>query len=205
MAELSLLCDVANIVKAVEDVKRWRKVYFFDFDDTLFATSDLKAKGARDSVNYPTLTAELVPLLATGLLLQEMFEYLVPRSQVFIVTNASKGWVDKCLREFMPNLALPKNVQIVSARHKYAHRMPYNPTDWKRFTFFDCISQSKINPDQIVCIGDSEYEHNGVRRMVEYDMQGKLPAIQSIWVVKKQTQNALFATLTDIFQFIKRN
>jgi len=55
-------------------------------------------------------------------------------SNIYIVTNATKDWVDSCLREFYPKLNKyieDESIPIISARDNFSKQAPNNVNKWK--------------------------------------------------------------------------
>ena len=96
---------------------------FIDFDDTLFPTSWLRTNaadlmdGKKGSLGH--LQAPLI-LLATKV--KAMLDAASAVAEVVILTNAKEGWVDFCLKTFMPSL-LPvfQNLKVVYGRVAFAN------------------------------------------------------------------------------------
>lgn len=82
---------------------------------------------------------------------------------VFIVTNASKIWVETCCFIFYPEIYkdLLSRIKIISAREEFEKMLPIE--DWKKEAFLRLGRYySKNIPTNIIVVGDSEYEIESV-------------------------------------------
>ena len=102
-----------------------------DFDDTLFPTTELLQYGlGAESVKKQILT-QFEPYL-----LRFAWWAYHHAHHVAIVTNASEGWVEGCLKQCMPrlwNYVQRVGWSIRSARSQFEHQYPPNAyVGWKR-------------------------------------------------------------------------
>jgi hypothetical protein len=81
--------------------------------------------------------------------------------KVYIVTNASEGWVELSANRFLPKVALElqRDIQIISARTKYEAIYPRNFQKWKVEAFLetrrDMDDEAMTN---LVALGDNIFE-----------------------------------------------
>lgn len=146
-----------------------KTVVFFDYDDTLLASSHLSAQGySLDSTKEftPEIAEELRQLEA---LVIRTLEAALQFSQVFIVTNAETGWVQLSAKKFMPGL-LPvlEKVTVISARSTFEKIHGNNPLKWKFCAFQDALQQAygsmdTVTKKNILSFGDSNVEREAVR------------------------------------------
>ena len=90
------------------------------------------------------------------LLLTESIE----KGNVYIITNAGKGWVEYSANRFYPSIVelLPK-IEIISARGEYEKLYPGNSRQWKIQAFLNLLKNVNIKlVTNIICIGDSLFE-----------------------------------------------
>ena len=84
----------------------------------------------------------------------------IQKGDVFIITNAGKGWVEFSASRFYPNIIdiLPK-LNIISARAEYENVFPGESNKWKIQAFLDLqrIFNVKL-VSNIICFGDSLLE-----------------------------------------------
>ncbi len=66
-----------------------------------------------------------------------LLEVCLKKSQVVIITNARKGWVEFSSKKFMPKVhsIIMKYVKIISARVNYEHLDPEKTFLWKQMAF----------------------------------------------------------------------
>ena len=114
---------------------------FFDWDDTLYPSTYMLGRsilpygGTRLPVDlvepFKVLTESIVSLLTLALNLGD----------VVIVTNADYGWVELCVKAFMPGLKETLfKIQVISARARYEHMAPEYPMQWKISAFRQQLS-----------------------------------------------------------------
>lgn len=83
---------------------------------------------------------------------------------VFLITNASEGWVDYSAKMYMPEVVgVLSRLTIISARSKYEHKYPGAYHKWKFNAFLEI--QKKLDSETItnlISIGDSIIEMEAV-------------------------------------------
>ena len=108
-------------------------ISYFDWDDTCFPSSFLLKKNKNKNntnknenqmqieIEIQTQNKIWIDKLQKSLIL--IWELLLQKGSVYIVTNSEAGWVEKCAKKYMPKL-LPffvKSIKIISARSTYQH------------------------------------------------------------------------------------
>jgi len=133
--------------------------FFFDWDDTLMASTEINMEKDEDDTNnldrFKQLEKSAISILTEASLL----------GKVFIVTNAEKGWVEHSATNYMPNL-LPvlKNIDVMSARSTHETNFPEKPLLWKFAAFSEQLQKcSEEERKHIISIGDSHVERNAAR------------------------------------------
>lgn len=135
-----------------------------DWDDTLFPTSSLQLLGLLygDIALCEDHMEQIVRLTAS---VEKLLRIALQFGKVVIVTNAQKGWVEKCCRRVMPSLLpLFEQIEIVSARSTY-ERCATNPSEWKRLAFdheVEILETSGAQQYDIVSLGDSIHEQQAI-------------------------------------------
>jgi len=90
--------------------------------------------------------------------------------EVIIITNAQQNWVENS-SILMPGLQqFLKKINIISARYLYEHKNS-DPETWKNNVFLDktlnifnkYLQQKQNVVINMICIGDSDYEHNAAK------------------------------------------
>lgn len=142
----------------------YRMIYnaltIFDWDDTLFPTSWIFDKNIRidrpyDVKKYITYFHELDESIANVLIKALSF------GRVMIITNANREWIDKSLI-IIPRTAIivRTRVSVISARDLYIGY--YDPTQWKINVFNNNINRHIKWANQIISIGDADYEYDAL-------------------------------------------
>ena len=138
-------------------------VTIFDWDDTLFCTTHLAKYGVifQSQLNeHLSNQIKEVDTKASNLLLAA-----AELSLVYIITNAVEGWIEHCLKNFMPStkkVIKRFGIKVISARSRYDEIFPWESQQWKRKTFIDIlepINKSLVTLN-LICIGDSKAEIN---------------------------------------------
>jgi len=136
-------------------------VTIFDWDDTLLCTSwlnDLEDNGEAMPRSVEKHLRGIARVVA------EVLELASTYGPVFIITNASEGWVEDSASRWIPEL-LPvlKAVPIISARSKFEKEFPYSPGMWKIKAFSEMQKQLPGNiVTNLLSIGDSNFEMDAV-------------------------------------------
>jgi len=117
-------------------------VQFFDWDDTLYPSTYM---AGRSILPYggSRLPADLVePFKVLTESIVSLFTLALSQGDVVIVTNADHGWVELCVKLFMPELKETMiKVRVLSARALYEHVAPEYPIQWKIHTFRQMLMQ----------------------------------------------------------------
>ena len=139
--------------------KKHNCIIIFDWDDTLLPTSFLTPGGTfyEDSTlsdSEAKKMAELEDLVLS--LLTETTE----KGNVYIITNAGKGWVEYSASRFYPKiLPILDKIEIVSARGEYEKLYPGNSRQWKIEAFLRLQKTVDLKlVTNLICLGDSLFE-----------------------------------------------
>ena len=139
--------------------KKHNSIIIFDWDDTLLPTSFLSPGGTfnldiklskNDREYFTKIEKEVSNLLNSA----------IEKGEVFIITNADKGWVEFSAKKFYPSIIdiLPK-IKIISAREEYGKIYPGDSGKWKIQTFLDLQKYINLNlVTNLLCFGDSIIE-----------------------------------------------
>jgi len=150
-------------------------VIIFDWDDTLLASSFIKAV-----FNCSNYTIEEMQHIQT--IYQNEFQSLhscitqlleIARQlgkMMYLISNADLGWIRETARVFMPQLVPAKFDRVISAKEVYADDFVNteieddNYTAWKQHAFYKAIIPIVSSAEQlnIISIGDSSYEQEAV-------------------------------------------
>ena len=139
--------------------KQHNSIIIYDWDDTLLPTSFLTPNGVFDeNMILPESDKEKLLKIEQSvfLLLTESIE----KGNVYIITNAGKGWVEYSANRFYPSIvALLPKIEIISARGEYEKLYPGNSRQWKIQAFLNLLKNVNIKlVTNIICIGDSLFE-----------------------------------------------
>lgn len=153
-------------------------IFILDWDDTIMCSSWLKKMGAGAEGNTPSEEIlQETSKIATAVerLINKISEY----GRIFIVTNATDGWVELSCQVFMPSIYyLITGIPIISAQELYAHKYAH-PNMWKMMAFrseilatlFDKVPQTTRH---IISIGDGEAEQFAIRSIRPIRFYGPL-------------------------------
>lgn len=169
-----------------------KNIIFFDWDDTLFPSTAFLEKDPCDLNKISENICKILELYS---------EY----GQVYILTNASKNWINDCLTKYMPNLEKYNNI-FICARY-YSDKYD-DPMLWKYYSlvdFFDGINEY-IN---IIAFGDSHVERQAFRMLESkyYNILVKnvkyldLPTVEEIFKQSKLTIENIKQFMDDDYRF----
>jgi len=130
----------------------------FDWDDTILCTSAIQSAGG------PPSRAELSALALEASSLLTMAKSL---GTVMIITNGAAGWVEQSCSRYLPEL-LPclADIDIVSAREKFAGQYPDFPTQWKIAAFCE-VKENSQTIANLVALGDQAAEMDALHEMAK--------------------------------------
>ncbi len=139
--------------------KQHNSLIIFDWDDTLLPTSFLTPGGVfnEDIILSESDQDKLLKLEQSVLtLLNETVE----KGNVYIITNAGKGWVEYSAKRFYPSIVEQlSKIKIISARGEYEKIYPGNSRQWKIQAFLNLLNDVDVKlVTNIICIGDSLFE-----------------------------------------------
>mmetsp|Transcript_2607 Transcript_2607/g.6479 ORF Transcript_2607/g.6479 Transcript_2607/m.6479 type:complete len:442 (-) Transcript_2607:231-1556(-) len=141
--------------------KASQTVTIFDWDDTLLCTSHLEMV-QRQYGSIPTSVREQLATLE-----REVRSLLVQAQKVgkvFIITNASEGWVQHSSSLCMPSIQADlAQVDVISARGAFESSFPGDSHAWKMHAFLQI--QNKLQMEAVtnlLSVGDSHIEMDAV-------------------------------------------
>jgi len=141
--------------------KAAQTVTIFDWDDTLLCTTHLEMQ-QRQHGAIPAQVRE--QLLGLERVVTSLLQQADQVGKVFIITNASEGWVQHSSQMCLPNLApLLENVTIISARAGFEASFPGDSHAWKMHAFLQV--QNKLHSEAVtnlLSVGDSHIEMDAV-------------------------------------------
>lgn len=138
-------------------------VTIFDWDDTILCTSFLRSRSdATDAVNLnlelpDVFWKQLQRVEATAISLLEQAKMV--SDSVFIVTNASPGWVEHSCSLYLPTLRKSlEGISITSAKGEHERNFPGDAVAWKTQAFMEICGKLCISPTasaNVIVLGDS--------------------------------------------------
>lgn len=154
--------------------QREHAIIFFDWDDTLMASSAIAKHGLCPKfVNEkPEIPVEIQAELTA---LEDSVVQLLHKAQtygrVIIVTAAEAGWVELSASLFMPRVVplLNTQIKVVSARSTYEYLYPDCPRRWKIeafnhevFPVWETFEEESSLPRHIISLGDGPTEREAL-------------------------------------------
>ena len=139
--------------------KKYNSIIIFDWDDTLLPTSFLISRGIFNS--YLELTKfEKKRLSDLEDLVDKLLTLSVDKGDVYIITNADKGWVEYSSKLVYPSISnILQKVKIISAKSKYQEKYPGDSRSWKINAFVNLTNDLDVKKiTNIICSGDSVFE-----------------------------------------------
>lgn len=167
-------CETVDVVEMKEeDVKldglAKTTVVFWDYDDTLLASSFLSGKGYRLDSELPKCDEVDSGLRELEASVSAVLQQALKLGHVHIVTNAETGWVQLSAQKFMPAIVpLLNKVKVISARSTFESTHPDAPLKWKFCAFQEALSnvfgglETKV-AKHVLSFGDSHVEREAVR------------------------------------------
>lgn len=176
---------------------RNKALIIFDWDDTLFPTNwifqnNIKLDNVLDIQKYSIYFQELDTILS------KILKISITIGQVVIITNANIDWIITS-KKILPETSkiIDSYIQIISARDIYDHI--YDINEWKRRAFKNNIYNYVQWSNQIISIGDAEYEYEALISLKQYTKPKT--CLKTIKLVKSPT----FDILVDQLEVITKS
>lgn len=170
---------------------------FIDWDDTLFPTTwvmnnHINLSDKQNKVKYYSLFSELDDIL------YKFFIKTMNYGTIIIVTNASRNWINVSM-EILPKSSsiINNNIKIVSARDRYSDT--HTVFKWKELSFKDEADGFFYHDTQIqniVSIGDADYEHIALIKLDEWEK--KLPEKRILKKIKLMHQPSYYCLIDQL-------
>jgi hypothetical protein len=120
----------------------------FDFDDTIFATSHFFGKDKFECVELSNS-------------INQILEIASKYGHVFIITNAEKKWVNKCVEKYLPGChILSKYIGCIFSTIDNGLTKDNHVSIWKTIAFqkkLELYFQDAYRHD-LICFGDNPYD-----------------------------------------------
>ena len=154
-----------SYIEKLISCKIWKKeedfnnIIIFDWDDTLLCTTFLTPKGIYDE-KLVLNSKQQDQISKLEKFVYNLLNKCIKNSDTYIVTNASKGWVEFSTKKYYPSvLPLLINIRILSARELFNKEFMLNNRQWKIETFKLIVNNyNKKLVTNLMCIGDSYIE-----------------------------------------------
>ena len=149
---------IKNIWQPYRENKKSNTLFFFDWDDTLMCTSAILPflNSNQLSKNTNKIREKLKTL---DEIIFNLLKIALERGIVFLITNASPGWVEYSSANFLPLTSVILNkIKIYSAKALFSKNYPGDPIQWKMRAYKYVIEKNNINTrivSNIICFGDS--------------------------------------------------
>ena len=139
--------------------KQHNSLIIFDWDDTLLPTSFLTPGGVFNE-DITLSESDQDKMLKLEQSVFTLLNETVEKGNVYIITNAGKGWVEYSARRFYPKIVdILSKIKIISARGEYEKIYPGNSRQWKIQAFLNLLNYVDVKlVTNIICIGDSLFE-----------------------------------------------
>lgn len=129
------------------------RIFIFDFDDTLFPTTDItdKTKHNKD-ISINMLSDSISNILKKA----------SENGKIFIITNAEKDWVEYCCDNYLDCDELEKNIKNVYSTVDLGFNKNTDHSKWK-IEAFDSILKEYFqdqNEHELISFGDSKYDRD---------------------------------------------
>lgn len=150
-----------------------KTIFIFDWDDTLFFTSEINPTKKRTGFDFSSVKQEKSKQKIKEIenLITQILQKCLDKGEVFIITNSDEGWVETSTKLFYPNLfPILKKIKIISARNLYSKDFPNEKEKWKEKAFIDLPEKFGYNLDvltNIICLGDDEGDINAGKMLAK--------------------------------------
>ncbi|MCQ2815783.1 MAG: hypothetical protein MJ252_00805 [archaeon] len=159
-----LICT--KVLSPYKKEKQFKTIFIFDWDDTLFCSSFIFPNGS--NANDKRITQKDMQQIAT---LDEIVNSILTKSltlgEVYIITNASCGWVEfASSRFYKKSLNVIPKIKVISARNKNEKLKPGLPKMWKSDTFISAFEKQKFfGILNLISVGDSVIEMEAAKNL----------------------------------------
>ena len=116
-------------IMKTQPTKKYQHLFILDWDDTLLCTSFLSALSFSDISHE---IKEMIKKLDESV--TKLINQALASGVIYIITNATKGWVEHSSKLYMPNtnnLLSNKAITVISARSEYSAQYPGDYGRWK--------------------------------------------------------------------------
>jgi hypothetical protein len=176
-----------------------------DWDDTLFPTTwvnkyNIDIINKNNQILYQKFFKNLDEIL------EKLFRILIKCGNVMIITNALLNWIDisSKILPLTSNFIQNANViKIISARGEYS-KNNFDPMEWKRLAFAKELQKLNKNINNIISIGDAEYEYNALIKLYSTDTN-KFKLLKTVKFIRNPDINHLIDQIKILYNSISKN
>lgn len=145
-------------------------IILFDWDDTLLCSSYLMKHSFfenEQNVQNKISDSHKEKIAKLEFQVLRVLTIALTYGDVYIITNASQGWVEYSANKFFPSITkLLSQITIISARTLYGEQYPEDSRMWKISTFSKVAEiYDKNIVTNIICMGDSYLEMEAAQKM----------------------------------------
>jgi len=165
-----------------------KTLIILDWDDTLFpttwiTTNEINLRNNIDIDKHRQYFSQ-VDLDLNNLLIK-----LTQCGTVIIVTNALLTWI-KLSTTILPRTSkILEKIKVISARGDFQSKSA-NPMDWKKFAFESIVQTMGKKINNIVSVGDAEYEYNALINLFDPNPKS-YKLLKSVKFIKYPTKEVL--------------
>ena len=143
----------------------YNSLIIFDWDDTLFCTSQIAKNNCLNQNQISKIQKNKILKLENEV--KKILQNSIKNGETYIITNSEPGWVEFSCKKFFPSIIdLLAQINIISARGLYENQCPNDSYMWKMNTFNDIVNLYDQNLlSNIMCIGDSFLEINAGKNL----------------------------------------
>jgi hypothetical protein len=176
-----------------------KTLIIFDWDDTLFPTSWM-VKNNIDLTNKNTQNKYIILFSNLDVILHKLLTKLMKQSQIVIITNAVKKWIDiSCVMLPKTQTIINNHIPVLSARDLYKQHYPNDMTEWKKNTFKKLATESENIFKNIISIGDAEYEFLATINLYDAKAHAKHKLLKTVRLFPDPTFDSLINQLDLLF------
>ena len=134
----------------------------FDWDDTILCTSILAPYEYLLQNQMISMPPALQKCLNTlDLTASKLLTKVKTYGRVYIVTNATEGWVEMSAARFLPKVreVIQSDITIISSRTKFEKLYPRDPQEWKIQAFLETRADMEEEAiTNLIALGDNDFE-----------------------------------------------
>lgn len=151
-------------------------IFIFDWDDTLFPTTEFISSINNNNNNNNDCKEKRSEMI--GLLIEKLISTSLLTGKIIIVTNAQTGWIEHCLKNYLPTLKslFDQHIEIIYAKHVYdddddKHNnnccTQDHLTHCKFLAFVNILLRYQHPETKLIFAGDSMAEFNAAEQVVK--------------------------------------